>query len=87
MIRDPITQVEAAEPPISKVQMHLFAEPTLRPDAEAIADQQHTDQKFGIDGWPPRVAVELREVGTDFGQINKTVDGAQQVVLRDVILN
>ena len=67
--------------------MHLFAESSLSPDAEAIADQKHTDQRFGIDGWLPQVAVELRKVGTESGQINKTVDGAQEVALRDLILN
>jgi len=60
MIRDPVAQIEAAKPAIREVQMHLFAEPPLRPDAKAVADQQHPDQQFGINRRAARVAVEIR---------------------------
>ena len=86
VIRHPVGKIEAAEPAIRQVQMHLLAQPTLGPDAKAIADQQHADQQFGIDRWPPRVAVEIGEVRADAAQIDKPVDGSKQVVLRDVIL-
>ncbi|SLN70253.1 hypothetical protein PEL8287_03903 [Roseovarius litorisediminis] len=66
--------------------MHLFAEPSLGPDAEAIADQQHADQQFGIDGGAARVAVELRKMRADAAKIDEPVDGAQQVILWDMIL-
>ncbi|SLN60796.1 hypothetical protein PEL8287_03311 [Roseovarius litorisediminis] len=66
--------------------MHLFAEPSLGPDTEAIADQQHADQQFGIDGGAARVAVELRKMRADAAKIDEPVDGAQQVILWDMIL-
>ena len=86
MIRDPVGQVEAAKPAIREVQMYLLAEPPLRPDAEAISDQQHPDQQLGIDGGTAGVAVEIRQMGTDAAQVDKPVDRSQQVVLRDMIL-
>ena len=39
MIRDAVTQVEAAEPAIGQVQMNLFAQAAFRPDARAIPDE------------------------------------------------
>src|SRR6056297_2329201 len=66
--------------------MHLLAEPPLGPDAEAIPDQQHADQQFGIDGGAARVAVELRKMRPDAAKIDEPVDGAQQVILWDMIL-
>ena len=75
-----------AEPAIRQVQMHLFAQPSLRPDAEAIADQQHPDQELGIDGRTAGMAVEIREMAADAPQIDESVDGSQEVILRDVIL-
>ncbi len=42
--------------------MHLFAEPPLQPNAETISHQQHEDQQFRVNGWPPLVLVEVREM-------------------------
>ena len=39
MVGHRIAQIEAAEPAIRQVQMHLLAEPPLRPDAEGIAQR------------------------------------------------
>src|SRR4051794_33341796 len=47
-------QAEAAEPPVGQVQMDLLTQPPLRPDAEAVADDQHADQQLGIDRRPAR---------------------------------
>jgi len=49
---------EPAEPPVGEIQMDLFAQPPLRADAEAVADDQHPDHQFGIDRRPSNVAVE-----------------------------
>lgn len=86
MIRDAVAQIETAEPPIRQVQMHLLAQPPLRPDAEAIAHQQHPDEELGIDGRPSGVAVEIGKVGADPGQVDKPINGAQQMGLRDMII-
>src|SRR6056297_2148672 len=86
MIRDPVAQIEAAEPAIREVQMDLFAQPPFRPDAEAIANQQHPDQQFGIDRRAAGMAVETGKMGADAAQIDKPVDGSKQVIHGDVIL-
>jgi hypothetical protein len=80
MIRHPVAQIEAAEPAIRQVQMHLFAQATLRTDAETISDQKHPDQQLGIDGGTAGVAVEICKVGTNAAQIDEPVDRSQQVV-------
>jgi len=75
VIRDPVAQIEAAEPAICQVQMHLFAQPPLRTDAEAITNQQHSDQQLGIDGGTAGVAVEICKMGTDAGQVGSVPCG------------
>ena len=86
VVRDPVIQIEAAKPAIGQVQVHLFTEPPFRPDAEAIANQQHPDEELRIDRRTTSVAVEISEVSTDRGQIHEPVDGSKQVVLWDLIL-
>ncbi len=85
MIRDPVAQVEAAEPAIREVQMHLFTKSPLRPDTEAIPDQQHPDQQLGIDRRPAGMAVKFDQVGTDAAQVDEPINGAKKMVLRNVI--
>src|SRR6056297_2954224 len=86
MIRDPVTQIKAAEPAIREVQMHLFTQPALGPDAEAIPDQQHPDQQFRIDRRAAGVAVELRKMRADAAQIDKPINGPKQMILGNMIL-
>ena len=42
--------------------MHLLAEAPFRPNAQAIADEEHPDHQLGIDRWSSQRAVERREV-------------------------
>src|SRR5690242_5584288 len=51
-------EIQSTKPAIRQVKVHLLAEPPLRADAEAVADDQHPDQQLRIDRWPPRLAVE-----------------------------
>ena len=60
VIRHVALQTEPAEPPIGQVQMHFLAEPALRANAAAIADEQHPDHQFQVDRGPPDLAVEGR---------------------------
>lgn len=79
-------QAQSAEPPIGQVEMHLFTQAPLRPDAEAVANQQHADQQFGIDRGAPNRAVERRHVRPDALNIHEAVDRPKQVVKRDMPL-
>jgi hypothetical protein len=74
VIRDPVGQIEPAKPAIRQVQMHLLAQTPFRPDAEAIANQQHTDQKFGIDRRATRVAIEISNMRANATQIDETIN-------------
>ena len=65
--------------------MHFLAEQSFRPDAKAVSDQQHADQKFRIDRRAARVAVEIRQMGANAAQVNETINGSQQVILWDMI--
>ena len=64
--------------------MHFLAEPALRADAEAVADDQHPDHQFRIDRGTPDLAVEGPQVRADAGQVDEPVDRAQQVIGRHV---
>ncbi len=55
--------------------MNLFAQPPLRPDAKAIADQQHADQQLGIDRGAARVTIEIRQMRTNAAQIDEPING------------
>ena len=80
-------QIEAAEPAIGEVEMHLFAKPPLRPDAHAIAYQQHPDHQLGGDRGSTGRAVKRLQVLADAVQIDEPVNRAQQVIARHVILD
>ena len=66
--------------------MDLVAEPALGTDAEAVADDQHPDHQLGIDRGPPQLAIERPQVRPEPRQIHRAVDGAKQMVRRDVPL-
>src|SRR5437763_16136375 len=55
---------EPAKPAIRQVEMHLFAQPPLRADAEAIADDQYPNQQLRIDRGPPDLTVEGRQLSS-----------------------
>jgi hypothetical protein len=87
VIRHRAIETEPAKPAIDQVQMHLLAQPPLRADAHAIADDQHADHQFGIDRGPSRLAVEWPQMLADAIEIDEAVDQAQQVIRRHMILN
>jgi len=55
MIGHIAVQPEATEPPIRQIEVNLLAQPPLRSDAEAIADQQHPDHQSGSTAGRPRL--------------------------------
>ncbi|MDQ0039500.1 hypothetical protein J2W33_000380 [Variovorax boronicumulans] len=62
-----------------------LAQPALRPDAKAVADDEHADHEFGIDQGPAGVAVERRQMLAQLAEIEETVNASQQVIAWDVI--
>ena len=87
MTRHCFSKIQTAEPAISKVEMNLFAKPSFRSDAKTIAHQQHTNEPFGINGWTACVAVKFLQMFAGATQIYETVNRAQQVILRHMVLD
>lgn len=77
---------EPTEPAVRQVEMHLFAQPALGTDAEAVADDQHANQQRRIDRWAARVAVVRRQMLVQTVEVEEPVDATQQMVRRDVVL-
>ena len=85
MIRHLVVEIEAAKPPVRKVKFELFAQPPLEADAIAIADDQHSDHKLGINRRPANVAIEWRKLLANLNQYpcHDRIDPAQQMVRWD----
>jgi hypothetical protein len=62
VVRHLAIEAEPTEPTVSEVQMNLFAQPTFRANAVAVANQQHPDEQFGINREPASRAVKWRQV-------------------------
>src|SRR5215217_147077 len=58
MIRHLAVEAQTTKPAVRQVEVHLLAQPPLRADAEAVADDQHPDQQLRVDRRPPHLAVE-----------------------------
>jgi hypothetical protein len=65
---------EPTEPPVSQVEVHFFAQASLRTDAEAVADNQHSDHQLGIDRGPAYTAVERRQLLSQITKLYKSID-------------
>jgi hypothetical protein len=74
MVRNPIRQVQAAEPAVRQIEVDLLAKPSLRADAEAVANEQHPDHQLRIDRGPARRAVERRQARADVPEVDEQVD-------------
>ncbi|MNY53382.1 hypothetical protein D3C86_1891330 [compost metagenome] len=66
--------------------MDLLAQPPLRTNAEAVADQQHADQQFRIDRRSADGAVERRQMRPQAVQFHETINRAQHVIRRHMPL-
>ena len=53
MIGNRAFKTKATEPAIGEIEMNFLAQSPLRPDAEAVTDQQHPDHQFGVDRGRP----------------------------------
>jgi hypothetical protein len=84
VLRHGVLQSQAAEPAVRQVQVHFVAQPALRTDAEAVADDEHAHHQLGIDGGSAGVAVEGGKVATQLTQVEEPVDATQQVIGRHV---
>lgn len=77
MVRHVSFETEPAEPRIGQVEMHLFAEPALRADAEAVAHEQHPDHRLRANRGPACLAVIGLQMRPDALEIGHLIDAAQ----------
>ena len=57
VIRHLVLQAKAAEPPISQIGTDFIAQAPFRTDAITVANDQHADHQFGVNGRTASVAV------------------------------
>ena len=67
--------------------MYLLDQPPLGSNAVEIADQQHAQHQFWINGWAASVAIQLGQIVPNGIEIQQTVDLAQQMGLGNMILD
>jgi hypothetical protein len=86
MIRHGIFKTRPTEPAIGQIQVDFFPQAALRTDAEALADDQHPDHQFRINGWPARVTAVFGEMLAKVGSVEMLVDAAKEMILWDVVV-
>ncbi len=86
MVRHRILQTQATEPAIRQIEVDFFAEPTLGTNAKAVTHDQHPYHQLRINRRTPCVAVERRQMAAQFPKIEATINPAQQVIGRNVIV-
>jgi len=64
----------------------LLAEPPLRADREAVADDQHPDRQLRIDRGPPDPAVEGPQPCSEIAQVEIPVNLPEKMITRDLVL-
>jgi hypothetical protein len=82
VIRHRAIESQPAKPPVGEVQVHLFAQPSFRADAEAVAHDQHADHQFRVNRRPAYGAVEGRQLPPQTVEFDKPINRPQQVPSR-----
>jgi hypothetical protein len=69
------------------VQRDLLAQPPLKANTVAVADDQHADHQFGVDRRPANLAVERLQLLPKLPQYppHDRVEAAQEVAFRDAL--
>src|ERR1700693_2479159 len=86
MIGNFAVKPQSTEPAIGQIEMDLLAQPTLRTNAEAVADDEHPDYQLRIDRGSSHVAIVRPQMRPQSREIDKTVDLAKQVIVGDMPL-
>lgn len=84
MVRYHVLKTQSTEPAVGQIEVNLFAQPSLGPNAEAVADDQHSNHQLRIDRGAACVTVEGREVLAQFAEIEESINPTQQVIGRNV---
>jgi uncharacterized Ntn-hydrolase superfamily protein len=72
-------QPETAKRSVSEIEVDLLAQAPLGADAGAVADQQHADHQFGINGGSAGGTVVAGQVLAQPRTVDEAVDAPQEV--------
>src|SRR5215469_7293189 len=86
-MRNFLIEPQAGEPAPRQVHAQLFHQLALTGDSVQVADQQDAQQQFGIDGWPPAVAIAILQFRSYKIEADVAVNQAQKMVLRNLIFD
>jgi hypothetical protein len=75
----PSVSAEPAEPSVGEIEVDFLAQPPLRSDAVAVANQQHPQEKLGINRRPADRTVEWRQFAPNDRKIDEPIDVPQHV--------
>jgi hypothetical protein len=62
VVRYCMLKTQTAKLAVCQIEMNFLAQSSFRPDAKAIANDQHSYHQLGIHRWPTDVAVELGQM-------------------------
>ena len=71
-----ILTAQATEPAVRQIEVNRFAHPALRPNAEAVTDDEHAHHQLRIDRQPPGAAVERRHLPAQLAQVEEAINAA-----------
>ena len=86
MIWNIAIEPQSTKPAIGQIEMDLLAQPTLRTNAQAVADDEHPDHQLRINRGPPDVAIIGPQMCPNLGQVDEPIDLAKQMTVRDMPL-
>ena len=75
-------EAQSTKPAVRQIEVHLFAQPPLRADAKAVADDQHADHQLRINRRPTNGAVKRRQLPPQPVEFDEPIDRSQQMPLR-----
>jgi hypothetical protein len=87
VIGDLILQGKTHEPAISEVHLHLFTESSLRGNAVEVANKEHPQENFRVNGRTAGMTVEVLHLLSNKAKIDIPVYQSQEVVLGDKIID
>jgi len=70
-------QTESAEPSVRHIEVNLFAKPTFRANAHAVADDEHSDHQLRVNRGPSNPTVKGLQSLTETLEVEMPVNAAQ----------
>ncbi len=86
VIRHPVLEPETAEPAIGQVHLDLLAQPAVRADRMAIAQQHDPDHQLRINRRAAGVAVIRCQLGAQPTQVEYGIEPTYEVIRRNPIV-